>query len=321
MRASSIKAWFLVHKWTSLVCTLFMLLLCVTGLPLIFAHEIDHLLERSIEPPELAPTDARIRARADVDAIVADASARRPSDAVKFLVADPEEPEFWFVTMGERLEAPEASAFYFYDARTGDFLHEYPLGEGVMNLLLRLHVDMFAGLPGTLFLGFMGLLLVVAIVSGVVLYGPYMTRLRFGTIRRERSPRLKWLDLHNMLGIVTLVWLSVVGLTGVINTLSIPIFGQWQNTQLVEMAAPYSLPTRAGTRRPSPRRVRSRQPRGRRRRCASASWPFLARASPPSATSSPSCRAPRPSPPSCSCRSSSTARPARCSSSGSCPGT
>ena len=35
-RANTLKLWFLVHKWTSLVCTVFLLLLCLTGLPLIF---------------------------------------------------------------------------------------------------------------------------------------------------------------------------------------------------------------------------------------------------------------------------------------------
>jgi uncharacterized iron-regulated membrane protein len=33
-----------VHTWSSLVSTLFLLLLCITGLPLIFHHEIDELL-------------------------------------------------------------------------------------------------------------------------------------------------------------------------------------------------------------------------------------------------------------------------------------
>ena len=36
----SLRRWGFVHKWTSLICTLFMLLLCITGLPLIF-HERD----------------------------------------------------------------------------------------------------------------------------------------------------------------------------------------------------------------------------------------------------------------------------------------
>jgi uncharacterized iron-regulated membrane protein len=98
---------------------------------------------------------------------------------------------------------------------------------------------MFAGLPGMLFLGFMGLLFAVSLVSGTVLYAPFMRKLRFGTVRRDRSARLKWLDLHNLLGIATLVWTLVVGVTGIVNTLSVPIFGHWQSTQLAEMTAPF----------------------------------------------------------------------------------
>ena len=37
----------------------------------------------------------------------------------------------------------------------------------------------------------------------------------FGTLRTARSRRLKWLDYHNLLGIVALAWMTVVGATGV----------------------------------------------------------------------------------------------------------
>ena len=49
--ARSIRTWSWIHKWTSLVCTVFMLLLCLTGLPLIFHHEIGHLLGTEVEAP------------------------------------------------------------------------------------------------------------------------------------------------------------------------------------------------------------------------------------------------------------------------------
>jgi uncharacterized iron-regulated membrane protein len=210
-----------------------MLLLCLTGLPLIFSHEIDHALGNSIEPPALAENSAR----ADMDLILSDAKARLPHHAVQFLVADADEPNLWFVRLGKSSNG-EISAFYSYDARSGQFLNAYPLQQGVMNIILRLHVDLFAGLPGMLFLGLMGLLLVVSLISGTVLYGFYMRKLEFGTVRKQ-SNRLKWLDLHNLLGIVTLVWLMVVGFTGVINTLATPIFNHWQETELAQMTAPY----------------------------------------------------------------------------------
>lgn len=239
LSSQSIRNWYVVHKWTSLVCTVFLLMLCITGLPLIFYHEIDHATGYSVDPPQLPEGTTMAGARANLDTIVAAASARRPADAVQFVSRDPDEPDAWFVSLGETADAPQASAFYMYDARTGEFLHEYPLNQGVMNFLFRLHYDLFAGLSGTLLLGFMGLLLVASLVSGAVVYGPFMRKLRFGSVRHERSPRTKWLDLHNLLGIATLMWLFTVGFTGVINALAIPIFGYWQQTELTDMTAQY----------------------------------------------------------------------------------
>jgi uncharacterized iron-regulated membrane protein len=236
LSTKTIKRWYVVHKWTSLISTVFLLMLCITGLPLIFYHEIDHALGYTIDPPE-APGSG---ARASLDDIVADAAARRPGDALQFVLREDDEPNIWFVGLGETADAPELSAYYTYDARSGAYLHEYPLREGIMYFLFRLHLDLFAGLPGTLFLGVMGLLLATSLVSGVVLYGPFMRKLNFGTLRRRRSGRVWWLDLHNLLGIVTVAWLLVVGVTGVINTLALPILGYWQMTQLAEMTADHA---------------------------------------------------------------------------------
>jgi uncharacterized iron-regulated membrane protein len=73
----------------------------------------------------------------------------------------------------------------------------------------------------------------------VVLYYPFMRRLRFGALRTRRSARIRWLDWHNLLGIVTVVWLTVVGITGSINTLDRIILAIWQQDQMAEMTAPY----------------------------------------------------------------------------------
>lgn len=234
LTADSIRRWCWIHKWTSLVCTLFLLMLCLTGLPLIFRDELSIWLGDAVEPPEHVTP----RAPVDLDALVKDAQARRPHDAVKFLIRDDDYP-MWFVSLGETPAAPENSALYMYDSRTGDFLKEFPVDHGIVHVLLTLHVDMFAGLPGTLFLGFMGLLFVISVVSGIVVYGPFMRKLPFGAVRRDRSPRLRWLDLHNLLGIATVVWVLVVGVTGVINTLDRPLLGYWQMTEIADMLQPW----------------------------------------------------------------------------------
>jgi uncharacterized iron-regulated membrane protein len=237
LSAKAIRGWYVVHKWASLICTVFLLLLCITGLPLIFGHEIEHLMEDTVEAPALPAGTAA----ATMDRVAAAALDGRPDQVIRFLFWDGEDhPNITFVGIAPSLDAPpEAGRTVSVDSRTAVVLQEPEEPGGFMYVMFKLHVDLFAGLPGMLFLGFMGLLFLVAVVSGVVIYAPFMRRLPFGAVRRDRTARTKWLDLHNLLGIVTLVWVFVVGATGVINTWSDILLGLWRNDQLAAMTAPY----------------------------------------------------------------------------------
>jgi len=235
MRNSTLRAWSKVHKWSSLVCTVFMLLLCVTGLPLIFHHEIGEWLGTEVEAlpmPESTP-------RVSLDKVLAVAMAQHPDRVVQYVSQPEDSKDLWFVTLTPTPDPTDDYRSVVVDARTGEVLAQPRFDQGFMWVMFKLHVDLFAGLPGKLFLGLMGLLLLVAIVSGVVLYGPFMRKLEFGTVRSARRPHLKWLDLHNLLGIVTLVWFFVVGATGMINTWADLIVKYWQNDQLSALLAPY----------------------------------------------------------------------------------
>ncbi|MCK8783164.1 PepSY domain-containing protein [Roseomonas sp. NAR14] len=236
MRARTIRVWSRIHTWTSLVCTVFLLLLCLTGLPLLFHHEINHLLGHGVEPPAMPAGTPR----ADLDRMAAAAAARRPGEVVQYVIWDPEEPDSLYFSMAPTVASPPTEIRgVVVDARTALVLDEPRDQEGFVWLMLRLHTDLFAGLPGKLFMGAMGLLFVLAIVSGVVLYAPFMRRLDFGTVRRDRSRRVRWLDLHNLIGVATLCWALVVGATGVINTWADLIIRLWQRDELAEMVAPY----------------------------------------------------------------------------------
>lgn len=237
MSVKTFKAWYLVHKWSSLICTAFLLLLCLTGLPLIFHHEIAHLTG---EAAELRPLPAGTP-EASLDRLVAASRERFPGFAMKYVSWDQEEPGLGYVSMAPAPDSPPADFHYLtVNTRTAEILGEHnPDNLDFMDIMFRLHVDLFAGLPGKLFLGFMGLLFVVAIVTGVAVYGPLMRKLDFGTVRKQRSRRVKWLDLHNLLGIVTLTWALAVGMTGVINTTADLIILYWQRDQLAEMVRPY----------------------------------------------------------------------------------
>lgn len=235
MTPLSLKRWSWIHKWSSLVCTVFMLLLCITGLPMIFQHEIGAWTGKMVSAPTLAQPLPLVH----LDRVVTSAQALHPDKTVDFLFREVDEPNVWFAALHDTRVKEHEDATLFLDARTAQVLTQPKLDEGVMYVITRLHVDLFADLPGKLFLGLMGVLLLVAIVSGVVLYAPFMRKLKFGTVRRERTTRIKWLDLHNVLGAVTLVWLLIVGGTGVINTWADLVIKLWQYQELSAMTAPY----------------------------------------------------------------------------------
>ncbi len=232
MGKQTIKAWSWVHKWTSLLCTLFLLMLCLTGLPLIFHDEIDGALN----PDSWTPADPTAE-HLTLDEILDTALENRPGEVPIFMSFDIDRPVV-NVTSGPSADAP-GSAMHFasFDLTSGNLVPPADNGESVMEFILQLHTDMFLGLPGMLFLGFMGILFALSVVSGVVLYAPFMRKLEFGTVRRQQSKRLKWLDYHNLLGIVAVAWLLVVGLTGVINTLEEPIIETWKSQELADLVA------------------------------------------------------------------------------------
>ncbi|MGC4029959.1 MAG: PepSY-associated TM helix domain-containing protein [Steroidobacteraceae bacterium] len=254
MSPRSLRTWSAAHTWSSLVCTAFLLMLCITGLPLIFNHEITDWVRapgtgfRGDAPPAEAVTsyssvDKQVAAALALypnyypaQVSFEDASKTRPRPRTTVLVVrspdDMRQQEFFALFEQGRAhvisvdrQTNEILEIQDTRKRTGP-VKIHPVRK-FMLVVRDLHVDLFAELPGQLFLGLMGILFVIALVSGVVLYQPFMRRLTFGTVRTERSRRLKWLDLHNLLGIATLAWAAVVGITGVVNDLVTPINSAW----------------------------------------------------------------------------------------------
>jgi uncharacterized iron-regulated membrane protein len=235
VKAKSVRIWSLVHRWTSLVSTIFLMLLCLTGMPLIFHNEIDALLGYAPRPE---PVQAG-RPKLSVNRIAQLALASDPGKVLQYIAWNNDEPGVAVAYTNHSANGkPDDAVVRAFDAYSGKLLG--PVGAGPMLVVLKLHTDMFAGQPGKLFLGGMGLLFLAAIVSGVVLYWPFTRRQQFATLRQGKSRRILWLDWHNLLGVITIVWGCVVGGTGVVNTWAEPLLDQWRANELASMVAPYA---------------------------------------------------------------------------------
>lgn len=215
-------------------------MLCITGLPLIFHDDIEVAVASESWQPE-NPNGPLL----SYDAILETALERRPGEVPLYMSFDTDRPVV-NVTTGPTPDAPGSKMhFASFDHTSGALVPPGAsssggqLAETILDFILQLHTDMFLGLFGMLLLGAMGVLFIIALVSGVVLYAPFMRKHEFGMVRTHKSTRLKWLDLHNLLGIVTGAWILVVGVTGVINTLEKPINETWKARALADLTADY----------------------------------------------------------------------------------
>jgi len=106
----------------------FLLVICITGLPLVFAEEINNWLE----PHTYAQLPANTPA-VDVDRLTQTARKRFPGEIISSIFLDDEEPQIVVSLAPSRaaIEAdPKQEHFIRFDSRTGAVLGEILLGRG-----------------------------------------------------------------------------------------------------------------------------------------------------------------------------------------------
>lgn len=230
-RARSLRLWASIHRWTSIVSTLFLLILSVTGLFLIFQQEIDEVFNPSETVAEISAVDRA----PTLDSIVTATRARHPGNTIislEFAKRWPLVKVHFALASGA---APTTSRHEVIDLRTGQLTQMPQRRSSVMQFLHVLHADLFLGLPGGLFLAGMAIIVIASIVSGLILYPPFVRRFGFGALRTNKSRRVLWLDLHNLTGVVTMLWLLLVATTGAINTLHGPVSSSVRQAMFEDM--------------------------------------------------------------------------------------
>jgi len=86
------------------------------------------------------------------------------------------------------------------DATTAQLLESADPDKTPTGIFLELHAQWFMGPLGEVFGALIALLVLISLVSGVVIYAPYVRNIAFGVLRRGAGPRLLQLDLHNFFG-------------------------------------------------------------------------------------------------------------------------
>ena len=199
-------ALFQVHLWLGLSAGIFVALLGITGSIMAFEPQLEHALH-----PHLwyvtAPPDARPLTLAQISAVVTQAF---PDDTIDgYQVA---------TRPGLSDQVGLAHSVVFVNPYSGAILGQRRFGEGgidILNIIHQLHTHLlFRGLGdlGGKVTTSAALVLFVMLLSGLYLWWP-LKRIRISW--RGAAARRSWFDVHNTIGVLSLVVSLALCATGI----------------------------------------------------------------------------------------------------------
>lgn len=219
------RYWYKIHKWVSLICAIFFLLLCITGLPLLFKQEISNY--NSLQNTEkIQHTVSYAELWAGVDAGEKLIQQQYPHKIIKAITAEPEKGRILFRLAGRNekengagLHLSMSSQLAFYPQNNilqdGDRENvKYPILADFMHEMHIWHIRMGLGKDAMLFLGFMCFLSLLCLIAGLVIYAPFMKRAYFAEIDKRNS-MFKYFGWHKFLGIISATWAVLLCFSGI----------------------------------------------------------------------------------------------------------
>ena len=208
-----------LHRWISVVCAAFFLLLVLTGLPLLFNGDIArwNALE---ERPAFAEVPSLVLwtgAEAGLEKI----ERERPGSKVQSIAAYPERGLLVYrLARADGARGGRGGSALAYAPQDGVLVPwqsggvKSPALAAFMGWMHHLHLRLAMGQGGMIFLGVMCFLSFLSILGGVLLYPAFMKRRLFGGMRGGTSAG-SFFDWHIFLGILTAVWASLLTLSGI----------------------------------------------------------------------------------------------------------
>lgn len=208
MRKPLFKTLYKWHVYAGLFVAVHFAIFAVSGLVLLFKHEI--LGEPPAAEFTAVPEDMAARYAQALNSL----QLRFPNDRPLALYPDDNSPSRLTARFGiDGATQLRGARKLSWDLANGaEITDTEKPATGFFEWVLRLHRELLLGSNGKIYVGLIGLAYVFMLLSGFVIYGNFMRNRPFGELRKARLPKL--IDLHKFVGVVSFGWGLIVGLSG-----------------------------------------------------------------------------------------------------------
>lgn len=236
------KILYRIHRWISAICGAFFLLLCLTGLPLIFSGDVYRWNEIDERPNfgELSYQELWSGMAAGLTQF----AAEMPGCRVDAIAAYAERGVLLYSLTWQGDHGNMRRARLAYAPESGEIVPwrssyvKSPMLAEFMGTMHDLHLRMSMGYVGLIVLTVMCILSLLSVVGGILLYPSFMRRHLFGGTRGGTSAG-NFFDWHNFLGMITAVWAVLMTLSGI--AIAVYIIGYGSYRADVEAALPLDI--------------------------------------------------------------------------------
>lgn len=224
MPSSDISVFRRLHTWVGLIAGMVLFVAFYAGVITLFRGEVTQW-----QQPEL-----RVQATAS--------PAEYQSWLDRFLALHPQaRDEFWMILPSE--QAPQLRFMWMeagkrgrqmvtqseLQSRADEKSDEKQEVSELAHLINEVHFSLaIPGMTGRTFLGVISLLYGLALVTGIVIHLPRLSK-DFWLLRNKQGERRHWLDLHNLIGVISLPFHLIFAWTGAIWGLSALLYGLFQS--------------------------------------------------------------------------------------------
>jgi len=235
-----------LHRWSGIIAAALLIVAGITGSALAFRGELDRWLNR--EMLVVTPQGQALGA----DALMTRVQQRYPDAVISSVTRGAQADSAWMLFLskppsgrggGEMRAPPFSPAIVYVDPYSGEITGTRNRGEfrldraNLLGVLFELHHDLFLGLPGHWILGIASAVWIVLSLIGIYLAikqgggvrGAFLVNLR-GNLRRVL------LDLHRSLGLISVVAVIAIALSGIYLNL------RQEFTAMVRWFSPVSAP-------------------------------------------------------------------------------
>jgi len=236
------KLLFNLHLYLALVAGAFVLILGLTGSIMAFEPELDHLLHPKLS--YITPGPRRLSLVEIGDAVQKAFPGERPGGFL--LSSDPD------ISVGVATRRGVAAV----NPYNGEVLGVRPTGRDFLSYVHQLHLRLLIGNKadtGKDIIKWAGVIMLFLLLSGMYLWWP----VKRVAIDRRAVGRRFWFDLHNAIGIFSLLFLLVLTFTGLLigfEETTVPIFYSLTGSKPSKAPGPPPSPP-AGTKPISPDRA------------------------------------------------------------------